>query len=640
MCGIVSFTGKRDAVSVLMGGLARLEYRGYDSAGISLIQDGELATLRRKGKVAELQGAIDESKPQGTTGIGHTRWATHGVPSEENAHPHRDCSGKIAVVHNGIIENHAQLHEKLEQTGHRFTSRTDTEVVAHLIEQEFEAAAQNDTAQTDTSQTNTSQTDTALLAEAVRRAITQLSGSFALAVIHADYPDTIIVSRNDSPLALGSCADGAIAASDIPALIEHTRDVIYLNDRDLAILHSNGDIECFDPAGIAYVPQQIHVEWTLEAAERGGHPDFMHKEIHEQPRVIRDTIAGRFDEKTKSILFEELPASAVDLREIERVCIVACGTSYHAGLIGKYHMEAWGRIPVDVEVASEFRYRDPIVTSKTLVIAISQSGETADTLEAVKLARRAGAYVLAITNTLGSRITLEANTVLYIKAELEISVAATKSFLAQVALLTLFALYLGQQRKTISAEFIAEAYNQMSEVPQAIEQVLADTSAIERCAAECVGAHTALFIGRGVGATTCYEGALKLKEISYLHAEAYSAGEIKHGPIALIEPAGLEDPSLQTPVISLALQSATYDKMVANIEEVLARGAKVIALATEGDERIAELTEHVMYVPAVAEHVSPLVASVPLQLFARFIALARGCDVDQPRNLAKSVTVE
>ncbi|MCL1890771.1 MAG: glutamine--fructose-6-phosphate transaminase (isomerizing) [Coriobacteriia bacterium] len=635
MCGIVSFTGKRDAVSILMGGLARLEYRGYDSAGIALIQDGELATLRRKGKVAELQGAIDESKPQGTTGIGHTRWATHGVPSEENAHPHRDCSGKIAVVHNGIIENHAQLHEKLEQTGHRFTSRTDTEVVAHLIEQEFEAAAQNDTAQTDTSQTNTD-----LLAEAVRRAITQLSGSFALAVIHADYPDTIIVSRNDSPLALGSCADGAIAASDIPALIEHTRDVIYLNDRDLAILHSNGDIECFDPAGIAYVPQQIHVEWTLEAAERGGHPDFMHKEIHEQPRVIRDTIAGRFDEKTKNILFEELPASAVDLREIERVCIVACGTSYHAGLIGKYHMEAWGRIPVDVEVASEFRYRDPIVTSKTLVIAISQSGETADTLEAVKLARRAGAYVLAITNTLGSRITLEANTVLYIKAELEISVAATKSFLAQVALLTLFALYLGQQRKTISAEFIAEAYNQMSEVPQAVEQVLADTSAIERCAAECVGAHTALFIGRGVGATTCYEGALKLKEISYLHAEAYSAGEIKHGPIALIEPAGLEDPSLQTPVISLALQSATYDKMVANIEEVLARGAKVIALATEGDERIAELTEHVMYVPAVAEHVSPLVASVPLQLFARFIALARGCDVDQPRNLAKSVTVE
>jgi glucosamine--fructose-6-phosphate aminotransferase (isomerizing) len=441
---------------------------------------------------------------------------------------------------------------------------------------------------------------------------------------------------------VGTCSKGALAASDTPAVLEHTRDFIYLGDRDLAVLHANGAIECYDPAGTIYDPRWVHVDASLQNAERGGYSSFMLKEINEQPRVIRDTIAGRFDATTGQVNFEELPWNESDLTEIERICIVACGTSYHAGLIGKYLMESWGRLPVDVEVASEFRYRDPIVTPRTMVIAISQSGETADTLEAVRLARTAGAHVIAITNCEGSRITQEAQVTLLIKANLEIAVAATKSFLAQVALLTLLALYFGQQRGIVTAGQVAGIYREMQVIPEQIEQILGEASLahIERIAAEAASAQTALFIGRGVGATTCYEGALKLKEISYVHAEAFSAGEIKHGPIALIDPAGLEDPSRQTPVIAVVTQSATHEKTLSNIEEVLARGAKVIAIATEGDERIAELTPHVVYIPAVSEALSPITASIPLQLFAVHIAEMRGCDVDQPRNLAKSVTVE
>ncbi|MDR3053378.1 MAG: glutamine--fructose-6-phosphate transaminase (isomerizing) [Coriobacteriales bacterium] len=655
MCGIVGFTGTIDAREFLLNGLMRLEYRGYDSAGIALTHGGGLQVLRVKDKVAQLRKAVAASDIEGSCGIGHTRWATHGVPSEVNAHPHCDCSGTIAVVHNGIIENHEQLRETLQAQGHRFVSQTDTEVVAHLVEENYAAlcgqhpklqarlagaCATGQAEQQAALAAPAHAAETTLFVEAVRATVAQLSGSFALGILHADHPGTIVVSRNDSPMVIGSCEQGAVVASDIPALIEYTREVVYLDDRDLAVLHADGSIEYFDPAGVLFTPTTYHVDWSIEDAERGGYPDFMLKEIHEQPRVIRDSIAQRFDAASGKLLFNELPLSAEQLAAVDRVYIVACGTSYHAGLVGKELIEAWSRIPVQVEVASEFRYRNPIVTSDTLVLAITQSGETADTLEAVKQARTAGAHVVALTNVVGSRVTREAQTTLYIKARPEIAVAATKSFLAQVALLTLLGLYLAQERALLSAAQVGEIYAEMQQLPAQIEQILAHAAVIEDAAAQCAQADTALFIGRGVGATTCYEGALKLKEISYLHAEAFAAGEIKHGPIALIDPAGSQDPLLQTPVVAVALQSATYDKMLANIEEVLARGARVVALATEGDTRIAKLTDLVLYIPPVRECLSPITASVPLQLFARAIAIARGCDVDQPRNLAKSVTVE
>jgi glucosamine--fructose-6-phosphate aminotransferase (isomerizing) len=617
MCGIVAFTGNTDAKSFLLKGLEQLEYRGYDSAGIAIAREetSTLEVVRRKGKVAELINAVKASDIAGTCGIGHTRWATHGVPSEQNAHPHRDCSGKIAVVHNGIIENYAELKSELIEKGHVFASQTDTETIAHLIEQNYQEVANN-------------------LAEAVRATVAQLSGSFALAVLHADHPDIVVVTRNDSPLVIGSYEGGAIAASDTPALIEKTRDVVYIHDRALAVLHRDGHIEYFDPAGVPFTPNVYHVEWNLEQAQKGGYPDFMLKEINEQPRVICDTIANRFDEKTRTMRFDELPLGDKELADIDRIYIVACGTSYHAGLIGKDLIENWARIPVEVEVASEFRYGNPIITTNTLVIAISQSGETADTLEAARLSRCAGAHVIALTNVMGSRLTQEVQTVLNIRANIEIAVAATKSFLAQVALLTLLGLYFAQERMLLTGPQIQEIYDEMKQLPNQIEGILSDTAAIERAADACFDATTALFIGRGVGATTCYEGALKLKEISYLHAEAFSAGEIKHGPIALI------DPDDATPVIAVATQSSTRDKMLANIAEMKARGARVIAVATEGDKRIEKIADYVIFIPAVRECLSPITASVPLQLFARFIAVARECDVDQPRNLAKSVTVE
>ena len=617
MCGIVAFTGKIEAKPLLLEGLVRLEYRGYDSAGIAVLQSesNTLEVIRRKGKVAELIEAVEQTAITGTCGIGHTRWATHGIPSEENAHPHRDCSKKIAVVHNGIIENHASLKESLIAQGHSFESQTDTEVVAHLVEQNYKENGGN-------------------FVKAVRTTVAQLSGSFALALLNADDPDTVIVTRNDSPLLIGSFSGGAIAASDTPALIDKTRDIVYIRDRDLAVLHGDGSIEYFDPAGEPFVPTVYHVEWSLEEAKKGGYPDYMLKEINEQPQVIQNTIARRFDDKTKAIVFDELPLTDEELANIDRIYIVACGTSYHAGLIGKDLIENWARIPVEVEVSSEFRYGNPIITSQTLVIAISQSGETADTLEAVRLARRAGAHVIALTNVMGSRITQEVQTVLFIKAKIEIAVAATKSFLAQVALLTLLGLYFAQERMLLTGPQIQEIYGDMKLLPGQIERILKDTTAVKEAASACVDATAALFIGRGVGAAICYEGALKLKEISYLHAEAFSAGEIKHGPIALI------DPATATPVVAVVTQSSTREKMFANIEEVKARGARVVALATEGDKRIQDIADYVIYVPPTRECLSPITTSVPLQLFAREIAAARGCDIDQPRNLAKSVTVE
>ncbi|MDR1422819.1 MAG: glutamine--fructose-6-phosphate transaminase (isomerizing) [Coriobacteriales bacterium] len=671
MCGIVAYTGTTEAIEILLAGLRRLEYRGYDSAGIALQRPADradtpntpstpstssvadtatpastlaaepLQVVRRKGltelvteadgstrnkgmieQLTEAVAALADTDPlRGTCGIGHTRWATHGIPSEDNAHPHRDCSGRIAVVHNGIIENYAKLRQQLTAKGHHFASQTDSEVIAHLIEEQCAGNGGN-------------------LREAVRTSVAQLSGNFALAIISADEPGTIVVTRNDMPLVLGSFEGGAIAASDNAAIIEYTRDLIFIDDRCLAVLHETGAIEYYDPAGEPYIPSGYHFDGSIEDAQKGGYPDFFLKEIHEQPRVIRDVIANRFDLKTKTLVFDELPLTDADLAVIDRLYIVACGTSYHAGLIGKYLIENWARIPVEVEVASEFRYRNPIVTPNTLVLAISQSGETTDTLEAVRLARRAGAHVVAITNRVGSLITQEANTVFYLHAQLEVSVAATKSFLAQVALITLFGMFLAQERSLLTGPQIAEIYGEMKQLPDQIEHILANTSAIKTAATACKDATTALFIGRGVGATTCYEGALKLKEISYLHAEAYAGGEIKHGPIALIDPLGLNDPSAQTPVVAVVTQSTTRDKMISNIEEMKSRGAQIIAVATEGDRRIAELADFVLYIPPTRECLSPITASVPLQLLARYIAEMRGTNIDQPRNLAKSVTVE
>ncbi len=608
MCGIVGFTGIMDAKSFLMDGLFHLEYRGYDSAGLALQKSGNLGVICRKGRVSELDKAVRESELAGNCGIGHTRWATHGAPSEINAHPHTDCAKKVAVVHNGIIENHASLREELSAKGHVFVSETDTEVFPHLIEDLYEGD----------------------FVEAVRKAVNRLEGAYGIAAIHADHPGVIVVTRKDSPIVVGSSIKGAFVASDTVAVIEHTRDVVYLDDGEIAVLHPNGMIDFMDVDGNKITPTPMHVDWNSETAGRGGFPDFMIKEIYEQPRVVRDTLADR--NVGGRLVFSELDDIAEVLQDIDSITIVGCGTSYHAGLIARQLIERWTRIPVSVEVASEFRYRDPIITKKTLVIAITQSGETADTREAVKQSKAGGATTIALTNVVGSSITRIADAVLYIKANLEVSVAATKSFLAQNVLLAVFALYLAQIRKVLPVDKVVGLYEEMKVIPSQIEWMLHREAEIKSCANACSKAHSVMYIGRGMGEVACKEGALKLKEISYIHAEAYAAGEIKHGPIALIDE--------NVPVVAIATQSPTYEKVLSNIEEVRSRGAKIVAVATEGDDKITKLADYVMFIPEISDYFSPITASVPLQLFAREIAVINGCDVDKPRNLAKSVTVE
>ena len=609
MCGIVGYTGTKPVQDILVEGLRRLEYRGYDSAGISIVQDGRLNTVHRKGKVSSLAHTLEHFDFTGTCGVGHTRWATHGQPSEANAHPHTSCDGRIAVVHNGIIENFAELREELQAAGHSFTSETDTEVIPHLIEDAYR--------------------DSHDLAAAVRAATDRLIGAYAIAVICADEPDVLVVSRKDSPLVVGLAEDGAYVASDIIAVIEATRDVVVLSDGDVARL-TPSSAEFFDARGEAFEPERTHVDWDIDMAEKGGYPDFMLKEIYEQPRVIRDTLAGRLVGGELSI--DELDLSPEELDLIDRVYIIACGTSYHAGLIAKNLIEGWARIPTEVEVASEFRYRNPIITPTTLVVAVSQSGETADTLAAIRDARVKGAKVFGITNVVGSPVARESDGVIYTKANKEIAVASTKSFLGQIVSLTLLAMLLAQSKGKLKTNQIRLLFRELADTAGQVDRILADTSAIEEAAHACKDAHSALFIGRGMGAAIAKEGALKLKEISYLHAEAYAAGEMKHGPIALIDEG--------FPVIAIATKSPVYDKLVSNLQESKARGAMIVAVATEGDEDIRQHADHVIYIPKVRDEFSPITASVPLQLFARAIAVERGCDVDQPRNLAKSVTVE
>lgn len=615
MCGIVGYTGNRQVGDILLGGLARLEYRGYDSAGVALEVAGDagcaLDVVREVGKVASLSEKLGQHNASSTCGIGHTRWATHGRPTVENAHPHVSCDGRIAIVHNGIIENFAELREELGARGHTFRSETDTEVFAHLVEEGY--AATHD------------------LMAAVRDACAHVVGAYGLAAVCADEPDVIAVARKDSPIVVGMGQDGAYLASDIVALIDATRDVVVLEDGQFAKLTPKG-IEFTDVEGAVITPAVTHVDWDVDMAEKGGYPDFMLKEICEQPRVVRDTLVGRLV-PTGELDIDELGLSFEELNLIDRVYVIACGTSYHAGLIAKNLIEGWARIPCEVEAASEFRYRNPIITPTTLVVAVSQSGETADTLAAIRDARIKGGKVFGITNVVGSPVARESDGVIYTKANKEIAVASTKSFIGQIVSLSLLSLLLAQAKGKLKTGQVKMLFHELGDTAAQIQHIL-DTQgpAIHEAALACKDAASALFVGRGMGTAISYEGALKLKEVSYLHAEAYAAGEMKHGPIALIDPG--------FPVITVATKSPTYDKVVSNLKECEARGATIIALATEGDEDIAKIADHIISIPPVRDCFSAITASVPLQLLAREVALMRGCNVDQPRNLAKSVTVE
>ncbi len=563
------------------------------------------------GKVASLAKKSEQHDASSTCGIGHTRWATHGRPTVENAHPHVSCDGRIAIVHNGIIENYAELREELGARGHTFRSETDTEVFAHLVEEGY--AATHD------------------LMAAVRDACTHVVGAYGLAAVCADEPDVIAVARKDSPIVVGMGQDGAYLASDIVALIDATRDVVVLEDGQFAKLTPKG-IEFTDAEGAVITPAVTHVDWDVDMAEKGGYPDFMLKEICEQPRVVRDTLVGRLA-PTGELDIDELGLSFEELNLIDRVYVIACGTSYHAGLIAKNLIEGWARIPCEVEAASEFRYRNPIITPTTLVVAVSQSGETADTLAAIRDARIKGGKVFGITNVVGSPVARESDGVIYTKANKEIAVASTKSFIGQIVSLSLLSLLLAQAKGKLKTGQVKMLFHELGDTAAQIQHIL-DTQgpAIHEAALACKDAASALFVGRGMGTAISYEGALKLKEVSYLHAEAYAAGEMKHGPIALIDPG--------FPVIAVATKSPTYDKVVSNLKECEARGATIIALATEGDEDIAKIADHIISIPPVRDCFSAITASVPLQLLAREVALMRGCNVDQPRNLAKSVTVE
>lgn len=615
MCGIVGYTGSKQVSDILLGGLARLEYRGYDSAGVALEVAGDvgctLDIVREVGKVASLSKKLGQHNASSTCGIGHTRWATHGRPTVENAHPHVNCDGRIAIVHNGIIENFAELREELGARGHTFRSETDTEVFAHLVEEGYAAAHD--------------------LMAAVRDACAHVVGAYGLAAICADEPGVIAVARKDSPIVVGMGQDGAYLASDIVALIDATRDVVVLEDGQFAKLTPKG-IEYTDAEGAVITPAVTHVDWDVDMAEKGGYPDFMLKEICEQPRVVRDTLVGRLA-PTGELDIDELGLSFEELNLIDRVYVIACGTSYHAGLIAKNLIEGWARISCEVEAASEFRYRNPIITSTTLVVAVSQSGETADTLAAIRDARIKGGKVFGITNVVGSPVARESDGVIYTKANKEIAVASTKSFIGQIVSLSLLSLLLAQAKGKLKNGQVKMLFHELGDTAAQIQHIL-DTQgpAIHEAALACKDAASALFVGRGMGTAISYEGALKLKEVSYLHAEAYAAGEMKHGPIALIDPG--------FPVIAVATKSPTYDKVVSNLKECEARGATIIALATEGDEDIAKIAGHIISIPPVRDCFSAITASVPLQLLAREVALMRGCNVDQPRNLAKSVTVE
>lgn len=624
MCGIVGYRGPRQASEVLLGGLARLEYRGYDSAGVAVCDTagdrapGSLSCLqvrKTEGKLENLRQMLAANPAPGTTGVGHTRWATHGAPNEVNAHPQLDCTGKLAVVHNGIIENFAQLREQLQAHGHTFVSATDTEVIPHLIEHYLNKATQP--------------TEESFL-QAVAQAIMRLDGAYALIITHADFPDVLIAARKDSPLIIGRGKGENIIASDIPAVLEYTHEVIILHDGELALVHADR-VAIYNLSLERQTPETMEVEWDLADAEKGDYEDFMLKEIFEQPRALRRTLEGRRADDG-AIQLCELMLSDEEIRALDRVYIIACGTSYHAGLIAKTLIERWAKLPTEVVASSEFRYGQPLIDARTLIVAITQSGETTDTMAGVTEAHASGAKVIGITNVRGSRITREADGILYTKAGLEIGVAATKTFTTQIAALTVLALKLAQVRATLAPAAIEEIFAELCTLPDILERVLADTTDIVAAAALFAGVESSLFLGRGIGVPVAMEGALKLKEISYIHAEAYAAGEMKHGPIALITP--------RVPVVAVATKSATYDKVISNVQETRTRGARVLILGNVGDRNLEAVADQALFVPQVSELLSPIINVAPLQLLAYHVTKQRGCNPDMPRNLAKSVTVE
>ncbi len=624
MCGIVGYVGKKRVVPVIIDGLRRLEYRGYDSAGIAVAGNGDGLQIRRaEGKLRNLEEAIRLKPLDGTYGIGHTRWATHGRPTEENAHPHRDCTGKIVVVHNGIIENYLSLKRKLIEEGHKFTTETDTEVMAHLVEKYF---------------LKTGNGHRPSLEEAVRKAVKELTGVFALAVIAIDEPNKIIAARNGPPAVIGLGKDEYFVASDVPAILYHTRDLFFLGDGDLAVITQDG-VQLTDFDGKPVSRQVQHVTWDPIMAEKGGFKHFMLKEIYEQPRAVRDTTLGRVSQDTGHVFLDEMEITEAEFKAAKKINITACGTSWHAGQAGKFMIESLARVPVEVDYASEWRYRDPIVEKDTITLVISQSGETADTIAAQREAKARGSKTLAICNVVGSMITREAAGTIYTHAGPEIGVASTKAFTGQLTALYLFSLYLAQVRGTMTADQAKDAVQELTHLPGKLEHILTHDELCEELAKTYVRAQDFLFLGRGIHYPIALEGALKLKEISYIHAEGYPAGEMKHGPNALIDE--------NLPVVIIAtrdpknpLSVVRYEKTLSNLKEVKARSGKVIAVATEGDEEIHDGADHVIYVPQAPEELSPILEIVPLQLLAYHIAVRRGCDVDQPRNLAKSVTVE
>lgn len=609
MCGIIGYVGEKEVVPLLIRGLSNLEYRGYDSAGVATISDGRIEVRRCRGKICDLKALLEGDALRGTVGVGHTRWATHGKPSEENAHPHRDCSGKLVIVHNGIIENYQELAAQLVSEGHEIRSETDTEILIHLIEKYYEGD----------------------LLAAVRAALAHVRGSYAIAVMSADEPDKMVGARNASPLVVGLSSHGNFLASDVPAILQETRRVLYLNDGEVVELTREGH-RILTLSGDVVEREVKEITWDALAASKEGFPHYMLKEIYEQPRAIEETMRGRVDLVHGLVTLPDLGITDEDLLRMNRIIITACGTSWHAGLVAEYLIEELCRLPVEVEYASEMRYREFVADENTLIIAVSQSGETADTLAAARAAKEKGSTLLSICNVVGSTLTRESDAVLITQAGPEIGVASTKAFTTQLTVFYLFALYLGRLRGTISHNTAAAMLYYLRKVPGWVSEMLARDEQIKEIARKYHNCTNALYLGRGEGFPVALEGALKLKEISYIHAEGYPAAEMKHGPIALIDE--------NMPVVVLALQGRRYEKIVSNIEEVKARGGRVIALATEWDQEIKTKVDEVIPVPDVPAHVSPIVAVVPLQLLAYHIAVMRGCPVDQPRNLAKSVTVE
>ena len=613
MCGIIGYIGSKPVVPVLLEGLRRMEYRGYDSAGVAVVSPEGIALRRSAGKLANLEHVIRTQPVDGLYGVGHTRWATHGRPTEENAHPHRDCTGRIVVVHNGIIENYLELKQELQSQGHTFKTETDTEIVAHLVEREMQADG---------------------LENAVRRALTLMRGMFALVLVSVEDPEKIVAVRNGPPIVVGLGQDEFFVASDIPAILAHTRDVVFLGDEEMAVITRSG-VSFTDFSGRAVSKTTQRVLWDPIAAEKGGHKHFMLKEIFEQPTAARDTILGRVSLDSGRVFLEELNIPDQVLRDLQKVTIVACGTSWHAGLVGKYLIEALAQLPVEVDYGSEYRYRNPIVAGRELAIVITQSGETADTLAALREARRKGASSVAICNVVGSMATREADGTVYTHAGPEIGVASTKAFTSQLVALQLLALYLAQVRGTLNTAEIGRHIAELLKIPLVLEQTLKAAAAVDKVAERFYNRTDFLFLGRGINYPIALEGALKLKEISYIHAEGYPAGEMKHGPIALIDE--------KMPVVALAPDDHVFEKMVGNVQEAKARGGSVIAVTTEGDARMAPVLDKndvMLPMPPTSSLLTPIVLTIPLQLLAYHIAVRRGCDVDQPRNLAKSVTVE